>query len=175
VSVDLTDLIPYVKAEVSPPGNDLFPTVTAAEWTTRLANGFWNARLDGILAGFIESDGLVNPVPPGKVDMTRDLQQVIVFFAAYDTLILALRAINTTFRAKAGGVEFETQQSANVLKEIAQDLRERRNILLRRLSDLGSTPAYVIDSFIAREDALSAGASFWIGQGTRALQPGGGI
>lgn len=161
MAVDLGDLVPYLQAAVSPPGNDLFADTVEDEWITRLANGFWNARLDGLLAGYVESDGSITPTS-GTDDMSREMQQVIVFFSAYDTILLALRALNTQFKAVAGPVSFETQQSANLLKDIAEDLRERRNILLRRLSDMGSTSAYVIDSIIARQDSLMAQATTWV-------------
>lgn len=161
MAVDLGDLVQYLEAEVSPPGNDLFPTVQDDEWITRLANGFWNARLDGILAGYVEAEGEITPVS-GDTDMSRELQQVIVFYAAYETILLALRTLNTTFRAVAGPVEYETQQSAQVLRDIASALKDKRNILLNRLSDMGLTSDYVIDSVIARQDSLLAGASYWV-------------
>lgn len=161
MAVDLGDLVIPLRMEISPPGQDLFPDATDDEFTDRLANGFWNARLDGILAGYVESDGAITPVD-GTTDMSRELQQVIVFYAAYDTILLALRAMNTSFRAVAGPVEFETQQSAQVLRDIAQALKEKRNILLTRLSDLGLTTDYVIDSVIARQDSLLARVTTWV-------------
>ena len=161
MAVDLGDLVPYLEAEVSPPGNDLFDTTGDDEWVTRLANGFWNARLDGLLAGYVETDGLVVPVS-GTTDMSRELQQVIVFYAAYDTILLALRTLNTMFRAQAGPVEFETQQSAQVLRDIAAALKDKRNLLLSRLSDIGATTDYVIDAIIARQDSMLNGAMHWV-------------
>lgn len=162
MAVDLGDLVPYLEAEVSPPGNDLFADTEDDEWVVRLANGFWNARLDGLLTGYIESDGAVTPTS-GDEDMSRELQQVIVFYAAYDTILLALRALNTTFRAQAGPVSYETGQSAQVLRDIATALKEKRNLLLSRLSDLGATSDYVIDAIIARQDSLLDGITYWTG------------
>lgn len=162
MAIDLGDLVPYLEAEVSPPGNDVFASTGDDEWVTRLANGFWNARLDGLLAGYVESDGEIVPVS-GTTDMSRELQQVIVFYAAYETILLALRTLNTSFRAQAGPVEFETQQSAQVLRDIASALKDRRNLLLGRLSDMGATSDYVIDAIIARQDSLLAGVTNWVG------------
>ncbi len=161
MAVDLGDLVLYLEAEVSPPGNDLFADTLDDEWIVRLANGFWNARLDGILEGYVEAEGEITPVS-GDTDMPRDLQQVIVFYAAYETILLALRTLNTTFRAVAGPVEFETGQSAQVLRDIAQALKDKRNLLLSRLSDLGMTTDYVIDSIVARQDSLLAGVTTWV-------------
>lgn len=160
MAVDLGDLVQYLEAEVSPPGNDLFADTEDDEWITRLANGFWNARLDGLLAGYVEADGAVTPTS-GDTDMSRELQQVIVFYAAYDTILLALRSLNTTFRAQAGPVSYETGQSAQVLRDIANALREKRNLLLSRLSDIGATSDYVIDAIIARQDSMLNAASYW--------------
>jgi hypothetical protein len=162
MAVDLGDLVPNLEALVSPPGNDLFADTEDDEWVTRLANGFWNARLDGLLSGYVEADGAVTPTS-GDTDMSRELQQVIVFYAAYDTILLALRAINTTFRAQAGPVSYETGQSAQVLRDIATALKEKRNLLLSRLSDLGVTSDYVIDAIIARQDSLLDGITYWTG------------
>lgn len=162
MAVDLGDLVPYLEAEVSPPGNDLFADTEDDEWVTRLANGFWNARLDGLLSGYVESDGAVTPTS-GDEDLSRELQQVIVFYAAYDTILLALRSLNTSFRAQAGPVSYETGQSAQVLRDIANALRERMGRLLVRLSDIGATSDYVIDAIMARQDSLLDGITYWTG------------
>lgn len=172
MAIDLADLVDSIKLEVSPPGQDLFPDASDDEWAARLANAFWNARIDGMLPGYVESDGLVTPIT-GDTDMPRDLQQVIVFMAAYDTVFLKLLNTQTGFRAKAGSVEYETSSSAQILRDLANSLRDRYLLLLRRLSDLGYVPTYVIDSYIAREVALSAGDGYWVGSGSRQIQRGG--
>jgi len=171
VSVDLADLVPNIKLEVNPPGTNLFPEATDTEWAERLANAFWNARIDGMLPGYIESDGFISPIT-GTTDMPRELQQVIVFMAAYNTIYLKLLTQRTGFRAQAGSVEYETSSSATVLKGLADSLKERYNILLGRLSDLGLVPTYVIDSYLARDNALGAGVGVWVGTG-RAPHTGG--
>lgn len=164
MSVDLGDLVPNIKLEVSPPGSNLFPNATDDEWQDRLANAFWNARIDGFLPGYVEADGLITPIT-GTTDMPRDLQQVIVFMAAYSTLYLQLLGTKTGFRAKAGSVEYETTQSAQVLRDLAQSLKMRYEILLTRLSDLGLIPTYAFDAYIEREQVLMQGDGFWIGAG----------
>ncbi len=162
MAVDLGDLVEPVKLEVSPPGTDLYPGTTDDEWVGRLANGFWNARIDGMLAGYVEADGQVFP-ESGTTDMPRDLQQVIVFVTAYGVVFQKLLNIRTQLRAKAGSVEFETQNSATVLRDLAQSLRDRYAILLRRLSDLGMVPDYIIDGIVARQDALVYEGRAWTG------------
>ncbi len=162
MSVDLGDLVSSIKLEVNPPGVDLFPEATDEEWADRLANAFWNARIDGMLAGYVEADGIVTPTS-GDTDMPRDLQQVIVFMAAYSAIFSKLLNTRTSFRAKAGAVEYETQNSATVLKDLADSLKQRYLILLQRLADLGYVGTYVIDAVIARQDALAAGQGWWVG------------
>lgn len=161
MAVDLSDLVESLKLEVNPPGQNLFPDANDTEWAGRLANAFWNARIDGFLAGFVEEDGELFPTS-GDADMGRDLQQVIVFIAAMTAIMQRIREFNTAFRAKSGPVEFEQERSANALRDQAQWLRDRYNLILRRLSDLGTVPDYVIDAVAARGDALAVYGSGWV-------------
>lgn len=161
MSVDLADLVEFLKVEVNPPGQDLFPDTLDAEWETRLANAFWNARLDGMLSTYVESDGAISPVT-GTTEMSRELQQVIVFLAGYAALMQRLSAIRTKLRAKAGPVEFETENSATVLHDQGMALRDRLNRILWRLSDIGVVPDYVIDAVQARADSFASGIQSWI-------------
>lgn len=149
MSVDLNDLVAALKLEVNPPGQDLFPGCSNIEWTQRLSNAFWNARIDGFLQEYVEDDGEVFPVS-GDVDMPRDLQQVIVFLAALTALSARLREVQTSFKAKAGPAEFEVQRSANVLRDQGDLLYKRYQLLLSRLSDIGELPVFVFDAVDAR-------------------------
>lgn len=162
MAVDLGDLIEDLQSEVSPPGTNMFSNATDDEWLSNLRNGFWNARIDGILAGYTEEDGEIITDNDGD-DMPRDLQQVIVFYAGYRILFNSLRQIGTLFRAKAGPVEYETQNSAQLLKALLDDLIGRRNILLQRLSDLGAVQGYLIDNVIARDRSIGWGDTWFIG------------
>lgn len=161
MSVELNTLIASLKREVNPPGTDLFPDATNSEWLGNLQDGFWEAVLDGIIRGYSETNASVTP-SSGTTDLSRELQQVIVFFAGYKIVRNALRDIKTTFRAKAGPVEFETQQAATVLVAIFKELKERRDILLTRLSDLGIVPSVYVDSVIGRTDALFFGDTWYV-------------
>lgn len=162
MSVDLSDLVEFVRVEVSPPGSDLFTSATDDHWLMALRNAFWSVRMEGMLAGYTEADGLVDPINVGDEDLTRDLQQLIVLYAAVQAVMNQLRDLKTSFRAKAGPVEFETQQSAQVLREILLDLRGRRNWMLGRLSDLGVIPTYYIDAVAARQDSIMYGDTDWV-------------
>lgn len=166
MAVDLGDLIDPLKREVNPPGQTIL-TANDDEWLGRLLDAFWDGRMDGLFIGYVaDSDaGTVAPIDSHAPELARELQQAIVFLAAYNALFLAIMNSKTAFRSKAGPVEFETQQSAQVLKELAQSLKERRDILLYRLSDIGLVPTYVIDAVVERQDALMMGTQFWSGTG----------
>lgn len=160
MSVDLADLVENVKFEVNPPGQDLYPNATDDEWASRLANAFWDSRIEGFLAGYTELDGEIFPVT-GTTDMPRDLQQVIVFLCAYSTITQRLREFQTAFRAKAGPAEFEVERSATAITAQIKALEDRKAIILTRLSDLGIIPAFVIDGVVARQNALVSWGTGW--------------
>jgi hypothetical protein len=176
MAVDLGDLIEPLKREVNPPGQTIL-TAGDDEWLGRLLDAFWDGRLDGLFAGYTaDSDaGTVLPIDPSGPEMLRELQQAIVFLAAYNALFLAIMNTKTQFKAEAPGpVSYETQQSAQVLKELAQSLKERRDILLYRLSDIGLVPTYVIDAVVERQDSLMMGTQFWSDAGHAQPQNIGG-
>jgi hypothetical protein len=161
MSVDLSSLIPVLRREVSPPGTDLFPDATSSEWLGNLQDGFWETILDGVISGYTEASGLVTPVS-GTTELARELQQVVVFYAGYRIVRNVMRQLNTQFRAKAGPVEYETQQSANLLVAVFKELKEKRDLLLTRLSDLGAVPSYYIDAVIQRNDMLMYSDQWWV-------------
>lgn len=162
MAVDLGDLVDNLKASVNPPGQDLYPDATDDDWLTRLQNAFWSARMDGMLAAYTESDGSITPLS-GTTDITRDLLQIVVLYASIDVAYNTLQNMRTQFRASAGNVSFEYQQSANAITQILKELSERRKIILTRLSDLGTVPAYAIDAVIARDMAMRYVDTWWIG------------
>lgn len=148
MAVDLSELIPSLKREVGTPGgeDDLFPDATDASWLGYLSDAFWGARLDGMLAGYVEADGEITP------DLDRDLQQLVILYAGITIVRNQLRSLNTRFRAVAGPVEYEIEQSASVLKGLLDELTSRRHLVLQRLSDIGAaTETYYIDSLTERD------------------------
>jgi hypothetical protein len=168
MGLDLGDLVETLKREVNPPGRNVLTEPSDDVWVGRLMDAFWDGRLDGLFAGYVVDDeGVVTPVAPGADDMGRDLAQAIVFLAAYNALYLALMNTRTQFKAEvAGGTSYETQQSAQVLREMALSLKERRDILLYRLSDIGLVPTYVIDAFLERQAAFEMGTGYFLGSGS---------
>lgn len=163
MSVDLGDLIESVKRSVSAPGAEetTFPDATDDSWLGYLQDAFWEVRLDGMLAGYVEADGLIEP--NGTTELTRDLQQLVVLYASIDIVVNQIRALQTTFRAVAGPVQFEIQRSAQVLKAILDELKHRRDLVLTRLSDIGAVPSYIIDAVVGRDISVGYGDTFWTG------------
>lgn len=164
MAVDLGDLIETLRREVSQPGAETttFPDANDDTFLGHLQDAFWEARLDGMLDGFVEDGaGSVAPSTVGDDDLTRDLQQLVVLYAGIRILRNQLIAINTVFRAKAGPVEFETQKSAQLLKGILDELKSRRSLVLQRLSDLGNVDTYVIDAILEREYSIDYGITHW--------------
>lgn len=161
--IDLTELVPSLEAALTVPGNEAeFASVPEDQWVIRLVNAFWNAFNAGLFTGFIvDEDGQVSPTS-GSDDMGRDLQQVIVLYAAMDVVRNQMRQLNTVFKAKAGPVEYETQQSAQLLKSLLDGYMGQISALVDRLGDQGTTATFYLDGVIARDRAINDGLTYWV-------------
>jgi hypothetical protein len=162
-SVDLSELIGDLEGAVTVPGAvSPFAASSDTEWLTRLRNAFWSAYNDGIIVGFIcDEDGIVTAAGGASTTFGRDLQQVVIMYAAINIYQNQMLQLKTLFRAKAGQVEYETQQSAQVVKSLLDSLLAQRATLLQRLSDLGFTDSYYIDAVRSRDDSLRLGLIDW--------------
>jgi hypothetical protein len=172
VAVDLADYTDALQREVNPPGVQDFPAASDGDWLGQLADSFWEARLDGLLEGFTcDENGLITPVVPAgtdpstQPDLGRDMVQLVILYASFRVIRNTLRDIRTTFIAQAGSVRFETGQSASLLVEIMKDIVNRRDIILTRLSDLGSTNVTIIDAITARDQSIMQRTTYWVGSG----------
>lgn len=162
MAVDLGDLIESLQREVSPPGTDLYPNADDNDWLGHLADAFWEARLHGMLSDWTESDGEISPIATGGDEMGRDYQQLIVMYAGYRIVLTQFQNLKSLFRAKAGPVEFETQQQATVLKAVLDAIRSRINLVLSRLSDVGESNAVILDAVIERSYSIAANDTWWV-------------
>lgn len=162
-TLDLEDLVDAAKAELTVPGVASFTNSTTAQWVAQLQGAFWEAVLDGVITGYDELDGSVFPQSGGTVALSRELQQVVIYYVGIRVLKATLLNLKTKFSAKAGPVAYETQQSANVLSSLLEEWISRRNIWLARLSDIGSSPSYYVDMVVARDESISFGNSSWWG------------
>jgi hypothetical protein len=164
MAVDLSDLVESLQREVNAPGIDQLPDATTAQYTGNLSDSFWQAKLEGLITGYTESDGIVTPEDTvNGVDLPREQQQLIVFMAGMRIITNQLRDMKTTFRAKAGPVEYETQQSANLLVEILKNLRSQKASILDYLAEHGATSVTIIDAVRYRDYLMSEGLTDWIG------------
>lgn len=161
--VNLVDLIPSLQREVSPPGVNQYVGLTDADWLGHLSDAFWEARLTGILGAYTEQDGVVVPLRPGDPDMPRDLQQVIVLFAGFRMALTSFQNINSSFRAKAGPVEYEVQKSAQTLRSLVDALKARLSFIINNISiyEADATSVAIFDSVVASEYALADGSRSW--------------
>lgn len=161
MAVDLGDLTDNLIAEVNAPGEDVFSSADEDDYLTRLQNAFWEATLDGLISGFEETDGVITPAT-GSTDISRELQQLVIFYAGISIVRNHIRSLDSVFRAVAGPVEFEVQKAASVLRDLLAELQRKRAILLERLSDLYGTDTYYIDSNRARDDSLRYGDTDYV-------------
>lgn len=162
-AVDLSDLIPDLGVALTAPGQtDLYSTVDDDEWISRLKTAFWSAYNDGLIEGFsCDEDGLVTPIS-GSATFGRDLQQIVIFYCGLNKVQNELMQIKTRFRAKAGPVEYETEQSAGVLKALLDSLLKQRDDIMTRLSAINGVSTIYIDAVRQRDYALAEGLTdFW--------------
>lgn len=152
MAVDLGDFIETLQREVNPPGATIFTAATEDDWLGYLADAFWEARLDGFLEKWsADSDGVVTPARDGGEDLPRELVALVVVYAGIRILRNQIMNTNTNFRAKAGPVEFERQNSATMLAEMLKQLRETKNRLITLIYDNASTtPVYGFDAVTSR-------------------------
>lgn len=187
MSIDLTAYITDLQAEVDAPGVNSYPNAQDDDWIARMLNAFWSCRLDGLIQNYTcDVNGTVSPINPtpqpsfpGDPSQSADLEdrelvQLVIFYAAAQILRGTLRTLQTMFSATAGPVKYEVQQSANVLNSLLKDIQERKNIILTRLSNVGTVPSYLTDAIIARDESLRLQETWWVGAGGEMTNPTAG-
>lgn len=164
-TVDLAELVADLEGALTIPGTvSKYSAASEEEWVTKLKNGFWDAYNDGLISSFVcDEDGLVSAVNNSNAIFGRDLQQICLLYAAINVVQNELLQLKTVFRAKAGAVEYETQQSAQVLKGLLDSFLQQKSLILKRLSDLGAVDSYYIDGVTNRDNALRSGLFTWVG------------
>jgi hypothetical protein len=155
MAVELVDFVAALKREVQPPGSDIFADVGSSEWVGYLSDAFWEARLDGFLAGYQTDEGSVGtdiaiiPVSPELPDLDRRGMALIILYAGVKVLRNRILNMNTQFRAKAGPVEFEQQNSATMLAEMLKQLKATKDRIIEAL-DTDSTDVIMLDAYSTR-------------------------
>lgn len=177
MSVDLSDFVEQIKAQVNPPGTDLYPTSTDDDWVLRLIGGFWNARLEGVTAldaYTADEDGVVTPQGSGA-DMTRELVQLVIVWAAFQVIVTTMNNLKTQVRAQAGSASFEQQQSATLLRDSLAAVKSQKDLIIERLSDVGVVLPRVANIISTRDTAMMAGALDWVAAGFDSHSRGSGV
>lgn len=164
MAVDLYDLVPNIEAALSIPGSaSQYANATDDEWVGKLKNAFWHATLDQVITGYTsDEDGMVTPIDAGGDDLSFELQYLVVLYACMDIVKNQLMQMKTVFRAKAGPVEYETQQSAQVLKGLLDAYMKERDLILANLASTNMVSSYYIDTLRARDYAIADGITDWV-------------
>lgn len=162
-AVELIELVPALSAQVSSPGANSYGDVSDGEWIQYLLNGFYSAQLDGLLGGWeADEDGEVSHTSNPSLSIDRMSQQIVVIYAAIDIIRNEFRSLKTVFKAKAGPVQYETQQHATVLRGILDSLMDQKERILDNLVDSGGITNYVIDGILARDSSLNTLLTTWV-------------
>lgn len=150
MSVRLADYVPSLLRAIRPPDSTDYSAVTADTMLGYLVDGFWEARLDGFLGDWRSGeDGVVLPNNPTAPDIGRDGIALVVIYASIK--VLRNRILNTasSFRGKAGPVEFEQQISSSMLTEMLRQLAALKTSILDQ--QWTHTVVSIIDAYSVRE------------------------
>lgn len=166
----VADLREALKREINVPGFAQLPNITNSQLDGYIADGFWEARLLGLLSGYTQTDGTEFATPPGAViyktaddsDLPPEYQVLVVIVAGLKLLRLKALNLAVSLRAHAGPVEYEQQVSATVLREILQSLERRMRELLLYHSELqGSSAFFYFDGELQRTSSMVQGLSVY--------------
>lgn len=171
MAVDLADYVDTLRREVQPPGSTSFATVSDTTFVGYLADAFWEVKLDGFIQPYAcDSDGIIIPANDPQasnialgfkatdyvdgVDMPRDQVALVVLYAGIKIIRNQLMTTSTKVRAKAGPVEFETDNSANFLVEMLKELQNVRSRLL--FLKTYNQDVFLVDAFSARSTSAAS-------------------
>jgi len=150
MAVELSEFVGSLRREVTPPGSTLFADVDDDTWIGYLSDAFWEARLDKLLEHWTcDEDGTVLPLVTGDADLPRESVSLVVLYAGIKVLRNRIISMNSAFKAKAGPVEYEAQNSATVLAEMLRQLKATKESIKDALESEGTATA-VIDAFSVR-------------------------
>lgn len=155
-----------LRREINVPGFGQLPTITTTELDGYISDGFWEARLLGMLDGYTLTDGTEQATPLGPVifkstdntDLATQLQLLVVIVAGLKLIRLKALTLAQSLSVKAGPVEYERQISATVLRAILESLERRLAFLQANYSDMfASVPFHYFDAEVQREYSLVQG------------------
>jgi len=142
---DFNDLVGSFQREVALPGSfaTTFPLMTDSVIVATLMDAFAEAQLDG----FFHTMSLDVDNESVSPDLSIAGGALVVIYAGIRVLRQQILAAGSRMVAKAGPVEYQTEQSASVAKTILDQLLARRKELL---TTTAATPVYQIDGYAAR-------------------------
>ncbi len=148
--------------EINIPGDEQLPTVSAGSKLGYIEDGFWDARLSGMLGTFGVFDGadLVPPGTTGKLyfsdtatkadDLEKQFWMLVVIIAGLRLLRLKIMDLSVNFTAEAGPASYEQQASATVLRAILANLQGRVQELKGQYSDEFGSDVFILMDGIAQ-------------------------
>lgn len=148
MSTPVSEMRELLKREINVPGFAQLPGITNSQIDGYIKDGFWEARLMGVLSAYTQDDGasLATPVDSiyrisDEADLPMELQMLVVIVAGLKLIRLKALNLAVSLRAQAGPVEYEQQVSATVLREILQSFERRLQVLFGLYSELATTGA----------------------------------
>ena len=162
----VSDLRAQLRREINIPGFEQLPDIGNTDLDGYIMDGFWEARLLGMLEDYTQTDGTEFATPAGAVikkmaddgDLEQQYQMMVVIIAALKLIRMKILNLAVNFKAGAGPVEYEQQASATTLRAILSVLEGRVKELKAAYSDLTTASAfYYFDAELQRESALVQG------------------
>lgn len=150
---DLADLVEPLKRYVAVPGtfDDVFPDTTDDDLVGSLLDGFAECQLDGYFtqpAYTADDDGTVSP------ELSRGQGALILLYTSVRLITAQLTNFQTLQRYRAGNVEYETQQSAQLLVTVLKDLQTRKTDISTKQRTLGAGMVFeMADQYLVRQVA----------------------
>ncbi len=163
MATPVSDLRDPLKREINVPGIEALPDITNSQLDGYIKDGFWEARLFGMLSDYTQTDGTEFATPLGDVikkvaddgDLPQELQILVVLMAAMRLLRAKIMNLAVNFRTRGGPVEYEQQASATVLRTLLAALESRVAQVKELYSDQIGAGAFVyFDGELQREAAL---------------------
>lgn len=163
----VSSMRPILQRTINVPGFEQLPDITNAELDGYIEDGFWFARLSGMLDAYTQDDGSGLTTPPGEDviyqvsdegDLPEHYQRLVCLSAGFKLLRLKILNLAINFTASAGPVSYEQQASATTLRAILDSLERELEQLKTLYSDeLGKAGIYYWDGVFQAEAAGLAG------------------
>lgn len=170
MSTPTQDLVPMFQREINLPAAGQI-TITGGQIVGYIEDGFWDARLSGVLENYTIADGAdINDVGGGSPgqnyftdisglteDLPKQFWMLITIFGGFRLLRLRIMELAVNFSAQAGPVSYEQEASATVLRALLDNLQGRIQELKGQYSDEFSSTFVLMDAVAQREYAMLAG------------------